>query len=99
MFARKRQVDPSAQLDETPQPAPTAISGPAAKLMQMFGLSPDMLETTAKEVGAMLQDFRERLDRIEAKVDHLNEIVDRGWSQYAPPPAPSIDKEKRNGTG
>lgn len=104
MFARKRQVDPidapAAEVE-----APGVITGPAAKLMSMLGLSPEALAQTAGEVKAMLDDFRARLDRIEAKLDRLNAIVDHGW-QNAPDPSHArrahtrVDNEKRaNGTG
>lgn len=76
MFARRRQPESHLLLEAQAQfqedqipPPPAAISGPAAKLLSMLGISPEQMAQTAAEVKAMVTDFQQRLERIEAKVD------------------------------
>lgn len=70
MFARKRQVDPT-ELETAPELA-NGSSQPnpwAEKALAMFGVSMTELQQKGAEVKAILDDYRERLQRCETKLD------------------------------
>lgn len=70
MFARKRQPEnlPELETAETGQAQPNPW---AEKALAMFGVSMTELQQKGAEVKAILDDYRERLQRCETKLDLL----------------------------
>lgn len=70
MFARKRQVDPEIVNLDTESHVDAPAPNPwAEKALAMFGVSMTELQQKGAEVKAILDDYRERLQRVESKLD------------------------------
>lgn len=69
MFARKRQVDPTELVEASEQQTGQAPNPWAEKALAMFGVSMTELQQKGAEVKAILDDYRERLQRCETKLD------------------------------
>jgi len=72
-FASRKPAEPApdsitgAPADEKPQlVTPNSM---AAKAMGALGINTEMLEKMSADISALLTDYRERLQRIETKLD------------------------------
>jgi hypothetical protein len=89
-FFAKRSVEPAAPfppLEGEVEPPPEHVPAFAAKLLGMLGIDAKAIQDTGDKIRLMLDDYRDRLGRIEANQDViLRQLAELG-DERPPPPA------------